>query len=89
MFLLLYFLVCATVIVLRRKWPDRERPFRVPLYPLSPLIGIVAGLGLSLALFRVSQTAWLTVGIWLLAGLVTYLEWHRGKGITPAEDRSA
>jgi amino acid transporter len=77
MFLLLYFLVCTTVIVLRKKWPEYERPFRVPFSPITPLIGILAGVSLSLSLFRVSQTAWITVGIWLFAGLIVYLTWHR------------
>lgn len=77
MFLLLYFLVCTTLIVLRKKWPDRKRPFRVPLYPVTPIIGITAGLGLSVALFDVSRTAWLTVAIWLLAGLAYHYTWHR------------
>ena len=77
MFFFLYFLVCTTVLVLRRKWPDRERPFRVPFSPLTPLIGIVAGVGLSVILFQVSRTAWITVCIWLVLGLVIYLSWHR------------
>lgn len=77
MFLLLYFMVCTTVIVLRKKWPDRERPFRVPCFPLFPLIGIVAGLGLAASLFRVSPMALITVAIWLLAGLLIYLSRYR------------
>lgn len=27
-----------SVIVLRRKWPDAERPFKTPLYPLLPIV---------------------------------------------------
>jgi amino acid transporter len=77
MFLLLFLMVCTTVIVLRKKWPDRERPFRVPCFPLFPLIGIVAGLGLAASLFRISPRALITVGIWLLAGLLVYLSRHR------------
>ncbi|GEO02454.1 amino acid transporter [Adhaeribacter aerolatus] len=33
-----FLLVGIAVFVLRRKEPNRERPFRVPLYPLTPLI---------------------------------------------------
>lgn len=32
------FLVGVSVFVLRRKYPDAERPFRVPLYPLTPIV---------------------------------------------------
>ena len=31
-------LICAGVIYLRIKEPDRERPFRVPFYPVLPLL---------------------------------------------------
>lgn len=37
-FWLFLLLVGISLFVLRRKEPDRKRPFRVPLYPLTPLI---------------------------------------------------
>ncbi len=37
-------LVNVTLIAHRRKFPDIERPFRVPLVPLLPVLGIVANL---------------------------------------------
>ncbi|MFD2245341.1 APC family permease [Pontibacter ruber] len=33
-----FLLVGVALFILRRKEPDRERPFRVPLYPVTPLI---------------------------------------------------
>jgi amino acid transporter len=33
-----FLLVGIALFVLRRKEPDRERPFRVPFYPVTPLI---------------------------------------------------
>jgi APA family basic amino acid/polyamine antiporter len=33
-----FLLVGVALFVLRRKEPERERPFRVPLYPLTPLV---------------------------------------------------
>ena len=48
-----FVLVCGGVIVLRRRNPDVERPFRTPLVPLVPVLGILvnllmmAGLGVS------------------------------------------
>lgn len=37
-FWVFFFLVGVAVFVLRRKEPDAERPFRVPLYPLTPIL---------------------------------------------------
>lgn len=39
-----YVLTFIGVIILRRKKPDLHRPYRVPLYPVIPIIAIVGGL---------------------------------------------
>jgi len=39
--LTLYVISMIAVIQLRRKEPDLKRPFRVPLYPISPIIALV------------------------------------------------
>jgi amino acid transporter len=80
LFLAVFMLVCATVIRLRRRWPDRLRPFRVVLVPGIPLIGIVAGGLLSIALFRISLIAWLVSAAWMVAGgIVHRLSWRWGR----------
>jgi len=38
---LAFAIVCISVIYLRRHNPTLERPFRVPMYPLVPILGIV------------------------------------------------
>ncbi len=35
-----FVLVCCGVIVLRRKEPNRPRPFRVPMVPVFPILGV-------------------------------------------------
>ena len=37
----LYIISMASVIQLRRKFPDMNRPFRVPLYPLTPVTALI------------------------------------------------
>lgn len=39
-----YTLTFAAVIKLRKDWPDAERSYKVPLYPVIPIIAIVSGL---------------------------------------------
>jgi APA family basic amino acid/polyamine antiporter len=65
-----FVLVSAGVIVLRRLEPNRPRPFRAPLVPLTPIISIVACLYLMLQLPRLT---WIRFGIWLALGLVIYV----------------
>jgi basic amino acid/polyamine antiporter, APA family len=65
-----FVLVSAGVIVLRRLEPNRHRPFRAPLVPLTPIISIVACLYLMLQLPKLT---WIRFGIWLALGLLVYL----------------
>lgn len=39
--LTLYIISMVALLVLRKKEPDLERPFKVPFYPLSPIIALV------------------------------------------------
>jgi APA family basic amino acid/polyamine antiporter len=62
-------LVCAGVLVLRVKEPDRPRPFKVPF------VWIVAPLGVAACLFvmwGLPKEAWERFGIWLAIGVVIY-----------------
>ena len=39
-----YVMTFAAVMILRKKMPDMHRPYRVPLYPVLPLVAIIGGL---------------------------------------------
>ncbi|KDR93952.1 serine/threonine exchange transporter, LAT family (TC 2.A.3.8.12) [Peptoclostridium litorale DSM 5388] len=39
-----YVMTFAAVMILRKKMPDMHRPYKVPLYPLLPCIGIAGGM---------------------------------------------
>jgi APA family basic amino acid/polyamine antiporter len=62
--------VSAGVLVLRRKEPNRARPFRVPLVPLTPLISIAA---CTYLMFQLPRKTWVFFGIWLVLGMLIYL----------------
>jgi APA family basic amino acid/polyamine antiporter len=64
-----FIIVSAGVLVLRRRRPELERPFRTPLVPWVPLLCILACLGLVLALPTVTHLRFV---IWLLLGLSIY-----------------
>jgi APA family basic amino acid/polyamine antiporter len=67
--LLAFVIVCAAVWILRVRRPDLERPFRTPLVPFVPIMGILVSLGLMLGLNGVT---WLRLVIWLIIGLIIY-----------------
>ena len=62
-------LVCAGVLILRIKEPDRPRPFRVPLVWLVAPLGVVACLFIMVGL---PYQAWERFGLWLVIGVAIY-----------------
>ena len=63
-------LVCAGVLVLRVKEPDRPRPFKVPF------VWVIAPLGVAACIFimvGLPYQAWERFGLWLIVGLVLYV----------------
>jgi basic amino acid/polyamine antiporter, APA family len=74
--------VCVGVIVLRKKRPDLDRPFRTPLVPLVPILGIIACFGLMATL---PGDTWLRLLIWLLIGFVIYFAYSRKHSVLQRE----
>jgi APA family basic amino acid/polyamine antiporter len=71
-----YALGAACVIVLRRTNPDAERPFRVPGYPWSPVLFVLAAAAL-VANTIATQPGRAAVGIGVvLLGLPVYFIWR-------------
>lgn len=64
-----FVLVCCGVIVLRRKDPNRPRPFRAPFVPIFPLLGVLFCFVLMLSL---PIETWLRFVGWLIIGLIIY-----------------
>jgi APA family basic amino acid/polyamine antiporter len=72
--LLAFVIVCAAVLIMRRTHPEADRPFRCPLVPLVPILGIAFCL---LLMFSLPAENWLRLIIWLLLGFVIYFSYGR------------
>ncbi|MFG3295370.1 amino acid permease [Streptomyces sp. NPDC048179] len=66
--------VNIAVIALRRREPALARTFRVPLYPVVPLLGV--GFCLYL-MYETGWTTWLQFAVFLAVGLLVYLGYGR------------
>jgi basic amino acid/polyamine antiporter, APA family len=64
-----FVLVCAGILVLRKREPNRPRSFKTPFVPFVPIVGILSCVYLMTSLPAVT---WKRFGYWLLAGLVIY-----------------
>lgn len=72
--LLAFVIVSLAVLVMRRTHPDAHRPFRCPLVPLVPILGIAFCL---LLMFSLPWVNWLRLGVWLLIGFAIYFAYGR------------
>jgi APA family basic amino acid/polyamine antiporter len=72
--LLAFVIVCAAVLIMRRTHPDVERPFRAPLVPLVPILGIATCL---ILMFSLPAENWLRLLVWLAIGMAIYFGWGR------------
>jgi APA family basic amino acid/polyamine antiporter len=64
-----FIIVCGGVLVLRYTRPELPRPFRTPLVPFVPVMGILSCLYLMSGLPR---DTWIRLLLWMALGLVIY-----------------
>jgi APA family basic amino acid/polyamine antiporter len=80
-FLLSFIIVNVAVIRLRRERPNMNRPYKMPLYPAPPVIGIALNLILTgilvKYLLRTDTLALALSGAWILLGGLTYFALKR------------
>ncbi len=84
--LLAFTIVCSGVWILRRRYPEMERPFKTPLVPLVPILGILSALYLMITLPLIT---WEVLVLWLITGLVIYFTYSirhsKVQHLSPAE----
>jgi len=69
-----FVLVSLGVIALRRIEPDLHRPFKVPGYPVTP---ILSALSCTALIFGLETSNWLRFVAWLAVGMVVYVAFGR------------
>ncbi|KPL03210.1 MAG: hypothetical protein AMJ90_03605 [candidate division Zixibacteria bacterium SM23_73_2] len=72
MFLLTFSLVNLSVIALRRKRPDIKRGFKIPFYPVPPILGVFFCLFLAVFQYKIRPLTWYISLIWIFLGLLIY-----------------
>ena len=69
-----FVIVCAGVWVMRVKNPDAPRPFKTPLVPLVPILGIVWNFAM---MYSLGWSNWARLIVWLIIGQVIYFTYSR------------
>lgn len=69
-----FMVVCTGVIYLRYTHPDLHRPFKTPLMPIIPVLGIIS------CAYLIINLPWITLirfTVWMVVGLVIYWTYSR------------
>lgn len=69
-----FVLVCAGTWIMRVKSPEIPRPFKTPLVPLVPILGILVCMFMIVALDYVTL---LSAALWMVLGLLIYFMYSR------------
>jgi APA family basic amino acid/polyamine antiporter len=69
-----FVVVCLAVLIMRRKYPNAERPFRCPWVPFVPVMGILTCLML---MFSLPTANWWRLIAWLALGMLIYVFYGR------------
>lgn len=72
--LLAFVLVCLGVMILRKTDPNLDRPFKTPLVPLVPILGMIVCTAMILSLWG---TTLFSALIWMAVGLVIYFTYSK------------
>lgn len=72
--LLAFMIVCLGILILRYKHPEFERPFKTPLFPFVPIMGILCCGGVMLFL---NPIIFVICGSWIIIGLFIYFFYGR------------
>ena len=75
-----YIMVALSLMVLRIKHPEYERPFKCPGYPITPILTLALCGYLLYSFYNIAPIeAWLLVIGWAIIMVVIYLVYGRGR----------
>ncbi len=75
--LLAFVIVCISIMVLRKREPDKARPFRTPLawpVPVVPVLGVLFN---GYMMIKLGWLNWARLFVWLFIGLIIYFTYGR------------
>jgi basic amino acid/polyamine antiporter, APA family len=81
-----FVVVCAAVLIMRKRYPDHPRPFRCPMVPVVPILGVCTCL---LLMFSLPTANWWRLFAWLAIGLCIYFFYGRHHSVLTRVPASA
>ncbi|WP_347158738.1 amino acid permease [Pontibacter chitinilyticus] len=84
--LLAFIIVCGGIILLRHTNPGLNRPFRTPLVPWVPILGILI---CGYMMLNLGFDTWMRLVIWMAIGLLVYFLYGRHHSKLQQQSKSA
>lgn len=75
LFVLLFLLLNIAGIVTHFKFPKTKWAYKIPFFPLTPLLAIAIYILLAFTMLQVNAAAWVITIFWILIGLVNYFSY--------------
>ncbi len=86
MFLLIFMLINISVIRIRKTMGDElHYGYIMPFFPWIPILALISQLALAVLLFEMSPAAWVSAGLWIAAGIVTYFVYSKSHAMKRAQ----
>ncbi len=80
--LIFYALTIAAIFILRKKYPDMDRPYKAIGYPVIPFLYVVTALTIGIGLLIYQPTYTWPGFVIILLGIPVFMIWNRGKRST-------
>lgn len=77
LFVLLFLQLNIAGINIHFRWPNIKWAYKLPLFPLTPVLAIIIYIALAITMLKINITAWLITIVWLLIGLVNYFSYAK------------
>ncbi|AGY74636.1 amino acid permease [Clostridium autoethanogenum] len=78
-----FIIVSASVIVLRKREPDRPRSFKVPFSPVTPVFAMAA---CAFLIYNLQKVTLVRFAVWLVVGLIIYFVYGNSHSVMNDED---
>lgn len=72
LFIILFLQLNIAGINIHFKWPNIKWVYKVPFFPITPILASLVYILLAFTMLKINATAWVVTFIWILIGLVNY-----------------
>lgn len=72
LFIILFLQLNIAGINIHFKWPNIKWVYKVPFFPITPILASLVYILLAFTMLKINATAWVVTFVWTLIGLVNY-----------------